>query len=270
MKMGKRRPDGFFSQMSDNELVDFIRLNCKGYNLWKFEKENYRAYRIAHQRSLIESLVNEGTLTRAAEHKIDLPLPSREELYNEYVVQQLNIREIGKKRKISGKTISHWLKKLSIARDKPTYSKDQLRQLYIEEGNSMPTIAEILHTSSSNVHRLLKKFEIPSRNQVNISDSKKPVREQLAHLVLNERKSIKSIATHLHTGVNKVSAWCKEYNIPLRKKQASHVPRGTYHIKENRSIAFQDLLAISKKTQTPFLQAILEKLNVKTVRHLVD
>ena len=60
-----------------------------------------------------------------------LPMPSREELHREYVVEGKSAREIGKGRGVSKGTVENWTRKYGISKKVPCSSsqKDPLEEL---------------------------------------------------------------------------------------------------------------------------------------------
>src|SRR3989344_3893551 len=62
---GQKRNTGFFANMTNVELIKFIKLNHSGSTLVDFQKsKNSTALNYARQRGLIDRLVGEGTLHR--------------------------------------------------------------------------------------------------------------------------------------------------------------------------------------------------------------
>jgi hypothetical protein len=60
----KRRPDGFFSGMSDDELINFVKNNQFGKNLSGVQKSDSSLYSVIRKRNLIDRLCEEGVLIR--------------------------------------------------------------------------------------------------------------------------------------------------------------------------------------------------------------
>jgi len=67
--MVKSRHDGFFSKMTDKELVDYIRKNYSGWAITKFLRSASRPYVLANKRGLVGALVEEGILVRQSRPK---------------------------------------------------------------------------------------------------------------------------------------------------------------------------------------------------------
>ncbi len=62
--MGKKKPNGYFSNMSNEELMSYIERNHKGKSVAEFCKEDSRAGNITRRRKILDALVDEGILLR--------------------------------------------------------------------------------------------------------------------------------------------------------------------------------------------------------------
>ena len=63
--MGKKKPNGYFSKMSDKKLIKYIGEKFKGKTLNESRRNSAQAHKIARSRGLINTLLERGILTRA-------------------------------------------------------------------------------------------------------------------------------------------------------------------------------------------------------------
>lgn len=61
---GERKPNGYFSKMTDEGLIEYVGKNHLGKSLSAF-REDSQAYNVAKERGLSDKLVDEGILIRA-------------------------------------------------------------------------------------------------------------------------------------------------------------------------------------------------------------
>ena len=68
--MMRKRPRGFFPNMSDEEIMTYIEENHRGKNLREISKsKDGQVYEIACNRNLIDTLVEKGFLIRNGKKK---------------------------------------------------------------------------------------------------------------------------------------------------------------------------------------------------------
>lgn len=97
-------------------------------------------------------------------HYNHLPMPSKEVLYNQTLVQEKTYRELAKMYKCSIHRISNYLTLYNIPKPsskEPT--KRQLEKLYLDEHLTAFEIGKIIKLSKASVLKRLRKFNIPVR-----------------------------------------------------------------------------------------------------------
>lgn len=105
-------------------------------------------------------------------------LPSREELDDLYIGKGMSMKKIAEMYKTGTRIIKRLLKNYDISvrsyedalslaalKGKRTPSKDELIKLYVEEGESIDTIAKIYGLSHPPIIRLFKKYDIKTRTR---------------------------------------------------------------------------------------------------------
>lgn len=166
----------------------------------------------------------------------DFVMPSKEQLRQWYVVENLSTRDISKKTGVSTPTINLLLcnngieiksyseSKLPPGCAKP--SKDLLKRVYTDEKMSYPEIGKKLGFGSSTIHRWLKEngVKIRSASEAKLRGVKKPSECQLRQLYLNEKVSAYKISKNLGLAVTTVYNLLREYDIPIRTVSEAKLP----------------------------------------------
>ena len=89
--MGKKKPNGYFSNMSNEELISYVERNHKGKTLTQLRNSEGTIYNFVLKRELGDSLVNKGILRRINSKK-----SFYEEMTNKQLVDYLKRRCFGK------------------------------------------------------------------------------------------------------------------------------------------------------------------------------
>lgn len=103
-------------------------------------------------------------------------------LYQKYIMENLSIREVAKRKHCGSSTISRHLKKHGItksnlvSRNKYNITKELLMKLYIEEKKSQSEISKIIGSDQFTIFHYMKKFNITARTyEENLAIGKHPM-----------------------------------------------------------------------------------------------
>lgn len=146
-------------------------------------------------------------------------IPSKVELENLHFQQKLSQKDIAKKFDISNASVCRWFKKYQIKtidnhRDKEKLSKDNLIDLYINQGLTTEQIANKFNVHRVTIAKWLKCYNIP---RFDVTEPKKiPDKEELKKLYCLEFKTLDEIGEIYKVNRNLVSKWLNQYNIKIR------------------------------------------------------
>ncbi|MEK6878122.1 MAG: hypothetical protein AABY22_00860 [Nanoarchaeota archaeon] len=89
-----QRANGYFRDMSDSDLVQYVTKNYSGQTLTDLHKGDSKAYLEVSKRGMVKSLVSEGVLTRKEREKgiwrnLDYAIEEGKRIMNEYGFQEL-------------------------------------------------------------------------------------------------------------------------------------------------------------------------------------
>lgn len=156
-----------------------------------------------------------------------LPL-TKEQLYQDYIVNEMSMGKMGEKYGMSGAAIRNRLKKYSIPtrsykgvslklhkeiKNKLTYEK--LYQMYVVEEKSTYTIGRELNVSKQTVVNYLKQYGIKITH--NQSFQRKNIdKDKLYKLYILENKTSIEIAKLFNVDKATILKYLKQYNIPVR------------------------------------------------------
>lgn len=97
----KKRKQGFYTKMSDNELTSYISKNHTGKSITELNRDERTACKIATERSLINSLVEKGILVR--KHQSGIFSEMSDEEIVRYIEENYNGKTLAEAQKGKGK-----------------------------------------------------------------------------------------------------------------------------------------------------------------------
>ncbi len=207
----------------------------------------------------------------------DFIVPSKETLERLYVTERKTTSYLAKQFQVSHTTISGWLSKNNITIRNPTEahlrkglkkpSKSELRRLYIEEHLSTNKIADQVGVSSFSVCKWLREYHIPIRKpseSVLPKDFKKPKKEVMERLYIEERKSGIQIAKIFGVSQPTIYDLLDKYHIPRREGIHTILPEivvptreqlQKWYSKEERSLgSISEEVGVSRTTVRSWLK----------------
>lgn len=148
---------------------------------------------------------------------------TKEQLYQDYVVDDLSIKTIAKKRHSSTNTIRAYLKEYNIPkrpRGLPSkiIPKDELKRLYEEQQVPVSEIATIFDSSEPTIHNYIKKYNLVMRNKIN----EIPSSEELHELYIHDELSLDKVGEIFGVSGPTVKCWLDSYGIKTRGHGSSN------------------------------------------------
>jgi len=109
---------------------------------------------------------------------------------------------------------------------KPT--KEKLYKWYHEDNENTSQIAKKLSVTSTSILRWMREYGIKRRkgSYSMLPGLKKPTKEELEDLYINQRKSNKNIGRNLGVSEPTIRKWMDEYGISIRSSSESKLPKG--------------------------------------------
>ena len=156
--------------------------------------------------------------------------PSKEYLYQEYIINNKSRKQIAEENGVSEATIKTHLYEKGIKKNTNKISKETLEELYLKTDNSIADVARILHTNDRLVSEYLDKYDIKKdRYLYNIYN--KANDDEWIRLYVNEHLSAYAIAKLYNTSHTVVIRHLQRCGINTRTRQiAQRVINGNYNI----------------------------------------
>ena len=143
----------------------------------------------------------------------------KEKLQELYISENLTQKEIGEKLGVHKNTISYWINKHNISKDKSAYNQDsppvseeKLRNLYWGEKLSQSKIADRLGYKQATIGNYLREYGIETRGPGGVQEPNFD-REEFERLYIDEGLGIKSVSEELGVGRNTLIRWRNQWDI---------------------------------------------------------
>jgi hypothetical protein len=150
--------------------------------------------------------------------------PSKTQLEELYITENLNILDIAKIYKTSKSKISKLLKSFNIRLKYlnpsiPVPPKEELEKLYIDMNKTIKEIAKIYDVNRNLISSWIDGYDI-------IKPTLKPSKEILENYYINEKLTLNQISLLYNVDRRTAGRWLKEYQIPSRSNLRKY-----YHLK---------------------------------------
>jgi len=212
--------------------------------------------------------------------------PNKKQLREWYITDRESTNQIGERLGVAGETVSRWIKDYGIKLRNPTErqlppnvkkpSKSRLKRLYIAERKNCYEIGENLGVTPTTVRGWLVGHGIKTRNsseaQLAEKGIKRPPRDELERLYVEERKNSYQIAEHYGVTPRTIFNWMESYHIPTRDVRESKMSEGARKPskKELEKMHLEDLsstVQIAKKMgvkSSSTIQRWMKEYNIPT------
>lgn len=135
---------------------------------------------------------------------------TKEELYNEYIIQGLSIGKIAKQDGVTSTIVRKLLKKYNIpTRQQQKITQEEIEQCYKlrSDGMSIKEIADVVSRPPNTVQQIF------SKTKQTLSRPTQITKKQLINLYITKNLSAPQIAKQLSVNSSSVYNWLKYYNI---------------------------------------------------------
>lgn len=151
-----------------------------------------------------------------------IPVPDKEDLYQDYVVNRLTLPQIAKKYGASNSmTAKKWLKESDIPvrvkrRKIPVPEKEVLCKMYLTDNMNVNDIAEHLGVSEATISRWLRGYGLTVKYDHRRASI--PEKEVLRKMYLTDNMEAQEIADHFSVPRTTVTAWLHEYGLTVKRE----------------------------------------------------
>lgn len=151
-----------------------------------------------------------------------IPMPDKEDLYHDYVVNRLTLPQIAKKYGASNSmTAKRWLKESDIPmrvkqRKIPVPEKEVLCKMYLTDNMNVKDIAEHLGVSVATISRWLRGYGLTVKYDHRRASI--PEKEVLRKMYLTDNMEAQEIADYFSVPRTTAASWLHEYGLTVKRE----------------------------------------------------